>query len=538
MKIKWMIALLGLTAVSCNKMLEEDVVSTVTDDFYNTPAGFTSMVNGSYVAMRSFYSTERGMTLSVFGTDTYTNGSDGDFKFANQYTSQLDGRYAHLRELWNATYQAINTCNAAVDRADAIPELDSTVKRTGVAEARFCRAHYHFLMMQLFGPVPLQLHENKEIKTDAHRDSVVNIYKAIIDDLMYADQYLPVSPEFGRASKPAAEHLLARVYLTRASSPVKQATDYDSAAKYSQQVISNFSFSLLPNVGDVWAQGKENNPETIWAVQYTTDALYNSGDNNANRFFLMQYDILPGMKRDLANGTPWKRYRPTPFLLDTLYADRVHDTRYEKFFTTVWKANVATSKLKVGDTSVYMPGYNVTDAEIAGKPYLLVPPRRYTEVLYPSLNKFADALRPDNQASGVRPFIAFRLAEAYLIAAEALMMKGDNATAVNFINAVRVRAARVGATPAETTAHQNAMKITPGQLNIDFILDERGRELVGEQLRWFDLKRTNKLIERVKLHNHPQASANIQPKHMLRPIPQDQIDRVSNPGDFPQNTGY
>ncbi len=273
-------------------------------------------------------------------------------------------------------------------------------------------------------------------------------------------------------------------------------------------------------------------------MQYTTDALYNSGDNNACRFFLMQYDILPGMKRDLPNGTPWKRFKPTPFLLDTLYAERVHDTRYEKFFTSVWKANVATAKLKVGDTSVYMPGYDVTDAEIASKPYLLVPPRRYTEVLYPSLNKFADALRPDNQASGVRPFIAFRLAEDYLIAAEALMMKGSTGAAVDLINTLRMRAARTGATPDETTAHKDAMKITAAQLNIDFILDERGRELVGEQLRWFDLVRTGKLLERVKAHNHPLASQNIEPKHMLRPLPQDQIDRVSNPGDFPQNTGY
>ncbi|GAA0526092.1 RagB/SusD family nutrient uptake outer membrane protein [Chitinophaga japonensis] len=533
-----MIVLLAFTAAGCNKMLDEDVVSNVNDDFYNTTGGFTAAVNGSYVAMRSFYSTERGMSLTVFGTDTYTNGSDGNFKFANQYTSQLDARYSHLQELWDATYQAINTCNVVVDRADAIEGLDSTVKRSGVGEARFCRAHYHFMLMQLFGAIPLQLHENTEIVTEAHRDSIPAIYDAIIADLVYAAENLPVAAtEWGRATKPAAEHLLARVYLTRASSSAAQSTDYDNAALYAQRVINDYSFSLLPDVGDVWAQGNEDNAETVWAAQYTSDPLYNSDDNNACRFFLMQYDILPGMKRDLANGTPWKRFRPTRFLLDTLYAERVHDTRYEKFFTTVWFVNNPSGALQSGDTSVWMPGYNVPDAEINSKPYLLVPPRNYTQVLYPSLNKFADALRPDNQASGVRPFIAFRLAEDYLVAAEALMMKGDNATAASFINALRVRAARQGATQEETTAHQEAMKITPGQLNIDFILDERGRELVGEQLRWFDLKRTGKLLERVKAHN-PDGGANILPKHRLRPIPQSQLDRVSNPAEFPQNEGY
>ncbi|MBW8688084.1 RagB/SusD family nutrient uptake outer membrane protein [Chitinophaga rhizophila] len=520
----------------CNKMLDEKVVSSVTDEFYNTPAGFTNMVNAGYAGLRSFYSTERGMTVTVFGTDTYTNGSDGDFKYTNQYTSQLDGRYPHLREIWNTFYQAINASNAAITRADKIPDIDSTVKRSGVAQARFCRANYHFILLQLFGAVPLRLTENTEIVTEAYRDPVPDIYNAIIADLHYAAQVLPAEQsEWGRATKPAAEHLLARVYLTRATSEAKGANDYDSAAAYAMKVINNYGMSLLPDVGQVWAQGKENNAETVWAVQYTTDVLYNSTDNNASRFFLMQYDVLGGMKRDLANGTPWKRFRPTKFLLDTLYADRVHDTRYEKFFTNVWYANAGSAKLKIGDTSVFMPGYDVPDAVIATKNYQLVPPRNYTERLYPSLNKFADALRPDNQASGVRPFIAYRLAEDYFIAAEALMYTGNRTKAIEYLNTVRMRAARVGATEEETTAHKEAMKLAESQLSIDLILDERGRELVGEQLRWFDLKRTNKLLERVRLHN-PQGGPNIEPKHLLRPIPQDQIDRTSN--EFPQNPGY
>jgi starch-binding outer membrane protein, SusD/RagB family len=523
-------------ATGCNKMLDEEVVSSVTDEFYNTPAGFTNAVNGSYAGLRAFYSTERGMTLSVFGTDTYTNGSDGDFKFTNQYTSQLDPRYAHLRELWNALYQTLNACNAVIGRADGIPELDSAVKRSGVAQARFLRANYYFLLLQMFGAVPLRLTENKDILSEAHRDPVPDIYNAIIADLHHAASVLPVTQsEWGRATKPAAEHLLARVYLTRATSAAAVAKDYDSAAVYATRVISQYSFKLLPDVGQVWAQGKENNDETIFAVQYTTDILYNTADNNGARFFLMQYDILGGMKRDLTNGTPWKRFKPTAFLLDTLYGERTHDVRYEKFFTNVWYANVTTANLKIGDTSVYMPGRDVSNAEISGKKYLLVPPRNYTERLYPSLNKFADALRPDNQASGVRPFIAYRLAETYLIAAEALMYKGERGTALDYINTLRMRAARVGANDAETIAHREAMKITDAQLNIDFILDERGRELVGEQFRWFDLVRTKKLLDRVRLHN-PQGGPNVEEKHLLRPIPQDQIDRTSS--EFPQNSGY
>lgn len=530
------ITLLGLMAASCNKMLDEKIVTNVTDDFYNTPSGFQTAVTGSYVSMRNFYSTERGMTLTETGTDIYTNGSDGDFKFTSQYTSQLDARYSHVREVWNSFYQTLNTCNVVIDRADKITALDEAVRKKGVAEAMFCRAHYHFILTEMFGAVPLRLHENTQIVTEATRDSVSAIYDAVIKDLLAAEQDLPeTQPEWGRATKPAAEHLLARVYLTRASSPQAQPTDYANAAKYADMVIKNYGFKLLDDPGQVWAQGKENNSETIWAAQYTTDPLYGYPDNNACRFFLMQYDVLPGMKRDLTNGTPWKRFRPTSFLLDTLYKDRVHDVRYEKFFTTVWFTNAPTATLNMGDTAIYLPGKDVSDADIAAKKYLLVPPRNYTEKLYPSLNKFADALRPDNQASGVRPFIAFRLAETYLIEAEALMMNGNKQGAADLVNAVRMRAARPGATDAETLANREAMKVGPADMTIDFILDERGRELAGEQLRWFDLVRTHKLLERVKLHN-VEARANIRPIHVLRPIPQDQIDRSSN--EFPQNEGY
>jgi hypothetical protein len=79
------------------------------------------------------------------------------------------------------------------------------------------------------------------------------------------------------------------------------------------------------------------------------------------------------------------------------------------------------------------------------------------------------------------------------------------------------------------------MEITAADINIDFILDERARELIGEGHRWFDLVRTGKLIDRVKANNS-DAAGNIQAHHVLRPIPLDQIDRTE--GGYPQNPGY
>ena len=81
------------------------------------------------------------------------------------------------------------------------------------------------------------------------------------------------------------------------------------------------------------------------------------------------------------------------------------------------------------------------------------------------------------------------------------------------------------------------MEISQDELTLDFILDERARELGGEQQRWYDLKRTGKLLELVQKYN-PDAKANIKDYHILRPIPQTQLDAVINKEEFKQNTGY
>jgi hypothetical protein len=290
----------------------------------------------------------------------------------------------------------------------------------------------------------------------------------------------------------------------------------------------------------VFEQGSgEKNDEVIWSVQYTNDVRTNSTGNNAHVFFLMEYDVLPGMQRDVANGRPFKRFRPTKFTLDSIFKDRVNDARYEKSFKHVFYSNNAATipkdasgnpKYRVGDTCIWLPGVELSADVINSKPYAVYPPSKYTAKIYPSLIKFLDPLRPDRTTfEGSRDYLAFRLAETYLIAAEAAMYTGDNVAAADFINAVRWRAAVLNA------AYRTAMTATPDMMNIDFILDERGRELLGEQDRWFDLVRTGKLIERVQKWN-TDAVANIKDFHVLRPIPQEQIDRTTNL--FPQNTGY
>ena len=106
-------------------------------------------------------------------------------------------------------------------------------------------------------------------------------------------------------------------------------------------------------------------------------------------------------------------------------------------------------------------------------------------------------------------------------------MDGNTNAAARNINEVRRRAAWDG--------EESDMEITAGEVTLDFILDERGRELYGEQKRWLTLKRTGTLLERVRNHNE-LAAPNIEEYHLLRPIPATQLNRTA--GDYGQNPGY
>ena len=548
-----------LSGQACKDILDEKVISLIGNDYINTPKGFEDASKAAYSSMRNFYASERGLTMTEYGTDIYRAGADGSYKGFHFYDTQMNSFTDIILEVWQELYRGINTCNAVIERAPAATVSDA-IKKLRVAEMKFLRAHYYFILVQEFGGVDLRLTETILATKKTSRATEADIYKAITADLEAAIPDLPATKaslqsasDYGRATKSAAEHLLARVYLTKATSSAKAADDYTKAATYAQNVVANYGYRLLPDFASVFTQGSgEINDEVIFSVQYTTDPLTNAnsantlnGDGNKlHLYFGMQYDVQPGMKRDIANDRPFKRLRPTTYLLETVFRDRVNDSRYKKTFKDTWLsnnpgANLNTSfdnskakmTLKAGDTAIYIPGVEWTLAQRAAKPYQVLVPSAYTAALFPTLQKFLDPNRPDlTYEQGSRDYLAFRLAETYLILAEAQLKLGKTAEAVNAINMVRRRAAYSG--------KESAMEITAAQMDMDMIYQERARELAGEQTRWFDLKRWGNLVERVKLYN-PDGAANVKETSNLRPIPQTQIDRTEGgSASFAQNPGY
>jgi hypothetical protein len=554
---------------SCRKKLVEEPRSVLTPEFFSTSQGFQQGLDAGYAGMRLFWGNQDYFTVTVIGTDEFKRGIDGNSD-VNVYSSGYTPSSGVINANWRNAYIFINTVNGVIDNAPNV-NLADAVKKRAVAEAKFLRANYYFILVQFFGDVTLNKNFQNVPTTSAVRNPMAETYDFIIQDLK--DAIVDLHPGLikdvlpGKATKAAAMHLLAKVYLTRGTSAAAKPTDFTDAYNMAKELINTrgtYGLSLLPDFAKVYEEGNEANSEVIWTVQHTSNLAFNgpnnsgvsnfSADNVLNHMWVPQYERQPGMVRSTQYGRPYIRCTPTRWMTDTVWGNKANDTRYAKTFQTVWYANDPVTpstypkwpnplppgappgavpgqfKFGFGDTAIYMPGTDRTNAQIAATRYLLIPPRNYSSALSPYMMKYNDTKRANLNFPSIRPVIAYRLAETYLIAAEAAFRAGQMGDAETWINTLRTRA-------AYPTGNAAAMQITTADINIDFILDERTRELCGELTRWLDLVRTGKLLERVRLHN-PEASANIQTKHILRPIPQAQIDAVTTGTPYPQNPGW
>lgn len=578
-----------LMGTACKKYLTEDVVSSVSYQLYTTEKGIEGALVSAYNTLRMGVSGERKLTLSDAGTDLFTLGSDGNPAF-NQYLATLSSLDTKLSDFWDYHYKGISECNIIMTYLPKV-EMIATRKTQLEAEAKFLRGLYYFDLVQQFGNIPLVLESYDKVKTDFKRASVKEVYESIIADLTAAFENLPpVATAQGRSNKAAAAHLLAKVYLTRGSATSaeqrairgSQSGDLDEAIKYAGKIVNKElgNYSLVADFAKLWDITNQVNPEVIFSVQFTTVQLNNASGNQQHLYHVPQYDAINTkiLQRSVEYGRPYRRVRPTPFVYSDLFGStRMHDSRFVKSFVWGYIANKAatgivttagnTINVAVGDTALYFSPINYsTPSDLAtavqeNKRFALYYPQNtYSPItmnnIFPGLRKWLDASRPTtNETNGSRDWMMFRYAETLLILAEAYGRKNDFTNAVTYINQVRERAAYKageaktvqywtfeGGNYADRTASSvQQMKVDEAMISnnfVDFMLDERGRELIGELSRWEDLTRCEKLEERVKKYN-PDAQ-NIRGYHMLRPIPQTHIDRLDprGPIEEEQNIGY
>jgi starch-binding outer membrane protein, SusD/RagB family len=590
---------------ACTDKLDEEAVSQAPYSYYNTEAGIDALINGVYNSLRWQFNGEQSFTLWNYGVDEYIQAADGQNKFVDTYSNQLNPTFGMFHDIWTEYYKGINNANIAMKLIPGLKTEGGALSGAGIkeqrmAELRFLRAYYYFMLVQQFGAIPLNLEAIETVKLEFPRAPVADVYRAIISDMRAAEAVLPPSQsQRGRITNWAARHFLAKVYLTRGSAITDQrgqkATDMDSAAYYADLVINSGAFSLVPNYADLWNVANEANPEIILAAQFNNNALLlNNSGNRVHLYFQMTYDVKPGMERDVTYGRPFRRLRPTQYTINVF--DRKNDSRFYKSFRTVYLSNdrtapftipkwtqeeadkgyvdaskVGQNKFNVGDTAIFitMDQLNVTTEDqlnsiVNKRPYTWLPQNKWNNSDFPTLIKWMDPTRLDvgTEFAG-RDGILARLAETYLIAAEAYGRKADYTTATARINKLRERAAykagevkpvhfykTEGGTYGDISSTEAAITLpadgsywdNPAPLEqyppsaadkpsrfIHFILNERTRELLGELHRWNDLVRTETFFERVKTF-HSLAAPNVKEFHKLRPIPQAHLERVFSGG--------
>lgn len=542
------IVVTSLLMAGCSDFLTENNKSNPDAAvLYKTTSGYESLVNSCYATLRDVYGDN--IEMFVAGTDLYKVGRAG-------LTSQGLGTYQSLtpadnsvKAFYSVVYQSIKRCNDAIYYGEL--NKHNAVR---VAEVRFLRAYYFFQLVQQFGDVALATEFITAPVTSYERTPASEVYTFIIDEMKTALAALPAIAA-NRVNQRVVNHYLSLVYLTRGYETYGSPSDFQSSVEYATAAINNQGLTLpFDGKTGIFFPGNEKNAEIIFAVQYSSTSLANvtSGNSQASSFGA----YLGGSDGAVNDGMTYMntKMKPTMRLYNLLSAD-ANDKRFAGTFMQELYGVVATGKcsfysyFKKYDTRndlevlMYYPKPGQAQADVDAWKAINPAKRSATTIKFPGTNnwekndldkdypcikKFSDPDAPFNTTASRRDIFLARLAETYLIRAEAYIKMGAKQTeAKNDINVVRTRA--------------GAATINESEATIDYILDERAREFAGEYNRWYDLKRTGKLVQYVSAYNPDVPSeANMKGSDgqykVLRPIPQDAIGL--NSATVVQNPGY
>ena len=529
----------------CSDFLEIDNPSAVTDSFYYTKTGQEKLLVDIYSKFRTVFNTGQ---LQYYGTDLYMAITESpDERMFNGYDPSFNSTAGVVGPYWKNLYRIVQEANILLTRISIDEEgMTQDDFNSITAQTKFLRVLAYYYLVETFGPVPLLVTEESSIITEVERTNEEEIYSFLIDELISVKGILPgVSSEPGRITNAALLHLLGKLYLTRAYKPFNQNNDFENAAKIFDELILDpqHNHYLLDDFKDVFDENNQNNAEIIWAIQYGEDKEYSGSGNPQQSLFginivALEPELFDKVQDDYS--LMQRGYWVNPKVHE-LFNDPEIDSRYDKTFQREYYVNNKSSE-HFGELGVYYSRWN-DGTDYSGEALHFYPFKKDGEYVWypqstaldvlstasdrmPMLNKFKDA-KMQWGGPGTREDVIFRMADTYLLCAEAYLGEGNKAIALQRLNEVRMRAAL-------SDEYTQSMKLD--EINLDVILDERGRELLGEHDRWFDLKRTGKLIERVFDYNiFVQKYNNLNQNHLLRPIPQDEINKLNGLG---QNEGY
>jgi len=503
--------------------------------------GFEANVAGIQYRMRQQYTTDEDQGLlgaMYLGTDMVINGQTTSAMFPYVNNETMNSSDVAAGVYWKWAYTALNNINIllAATQDPANTGVTASNKAYVGAEAKFYRAYVYNFLVTLWGPVPLTLQTVQSVKTDYTRASADSVNNQIVKDLTDAIAVLPKADKVRKEGRPSigmCQQLLAEVYL-RMGKP-------DLAEAQCNNVISSGAYSLIKArygvkssspgdyYNDMFLIGNQRygqgNKEAIWIIEQdlntpggSTSTSANASTDQHRRMWVPYYAGITNMLiADSLGGRGIGRFRLSNWIIYGLYDQYdIRNSKYNLKRILYWND---PTKPKYGLPLTPADGDTVWH-------------------INPYITKWNNYNPADANGYGTfKDIPMMRLGETYLLLAEAQFKQGHLTDAANSINVLRQRAY-----PDYPTHGQ----VQASDITLDFILDERARELVGEENRRMTLVRTGTLVERIQnyLNKYNTAAGqpvtgitNITQRGGLLPIPQSSID-LNKGAVLAQNTGY
>ena len=580
----------ALCTTACNDddFLEEDARTVYTTaNSYETVDQVKATITNLYVHIRYWYQIDfflKGLGTDILDIPYFRCAGSGYCNFSSWSSS-----YETTENIFNALYQLANYANQSLAgyNTEGLNWDSEEDKAEDYGQIMFFRGYAYLTLAELFGGVPLVDQFYEELKLDFERATREETYEFAIADLKEAAENLPDYPsEAGRVAKGAAYHFLAEAYLALAIEKDNSSTELQQAISYATQVMN--MHPLMTERFGTRAEG------TTSSSLNGCDAYYEDGDVFFDLFQRGNYDYVEGNTEALwtlqNDYTIYHTYggndyvpsprNMSPVLRDVTWADATgHASKGP------WYDNIDTDLYPGGNVSAYVGGRGIasyapttyaidevwdgdyyddirnssanirryfvcmdTEDDMYGEevPYELLGSgsgSTYSE-FFPAWTKVApiddwgyeDVDDGGNRSNFYYDQYACRSAETLLLRAEAYLRAGNTSSAVADINELRTRA-------------QCSYLISSSDLDLQFILDERVRELYYEERRWVTLLRMGEdginsinnhamyIVDQPFYNGTFSASQDPITKWTLFPIPQTVIDSNTD-AVITQNEGW
>lgn len=481
----------GLLFSSCESFLEEKPESFLSAESEEVDANLVEAeLQGAYKAL-IFFKNDRPSMIGILGTDEAQGATVEVNYWAEQgaldkYNTSLNSDNWLTKWLWDAGYFSVSRANTTIRAARNVSGVTEEWKASKEAEARFIRGVAYFMLAQYFGDVPLITEDTKpSARPNYPRESLSKIYEYIVTDLTYAETNLQTEYRAARATIGAAKAMLMKVYMY--AQPESGYRDLGKAKTKFEEIEKLNQYVLENNYGDLFKVEFENGTESVYEFQFEYPDLPNQ----------LQYFSGSRAIGNIGEGGGFEIYLPTQRYLN-LFTEGDGDERY-------------AASLR---TEFYLNGELITSA---GDP----------EYIAPHCKKYEDP-RDINAGNSAKNIYYIRYADLILLYAECLNAEGNIGGAKAQVQRVRDRARVTTPITAQT---QEEM--------LDFIYEERMRELGMEGWRRFDLIRRGRdyFVSQVDQYNK-FAKGNVKEFHALYPIPNNEISMNDGIGKEDQNPGY